>query len=146
MSLKGESRGERLEGDEVRRVHDHPHAARQFLDDHVAKEAPVPVLEVFAALSDFRLHTERDDRGHDELRVGVLQRGARLVPHVLEDQPVDQSRIPFEVEKPLFVEPEDVADLVVREPRQRDLVAGGLDDHLVRPHPVHEVVHAVAPF
>ena len=70
----------------------------------------------------------------------VFQRGPSRRAVVLEDQDVAEPAVFPQVQDAVAVRPEDVLKLLLRQARQRRLVIGRFDDHLVGAHPVHAIV------
>jgi len=74
----------------------------------------------------------------------MLERGAGRLAVVLEHEDVGESRILLQIEHALAVREQHVGHRVHREPGERRVVPGRLDDDLVRADAVHPVEEAFA--
>ena len=110
--------------------------------DNVAVDAAFLVLVMRAAAVDLVQHAGRDDGQRNELGVRVLQRRSGRRALVFENQDVAQPTVFPEIQDAVAVSPEDVLEMFLGQARQRRLVIGGLDDHLVGAHAVHPVIDA----
>src|SRR6266571_2726797 len=138
--LEREPRGEGRDGEELGVLAHDPAPVADLLMDDVAVNAAFLILIVFTAAGDLVHHGGRDDGQRDQLRVRVLQRGPGGRAVVLEDQDVAEPGVFPQVQDAVAVRPEDVLKLLLRQARQRRLVIGRFDDHLVGAHPVHAIV------
>src|SRR2546422_835295 len=138
--LERKPRGEGRDGEELGVLPHDPAPVADLLMDDVAVDTAFLILIVFTAAGDLVHHVGRDDGQRDQLRVRVLQRGPGGLAVVLEDQDVAQPAVFPQVQDAVAVCPEDVLKLLLRQARQRRLVIGRFDDHLVGPHPAHAIV------
>ncbi len=76
--------------------------------------------------------------------MGVLQARAGGRADVLEEHAVNESRVAFEVDQPVAIDPEDFADVVFGKLGHADLVLRALDDDLMRADAGHLVVDPLA--
>ena len=96
--LEGAPRRPRREHHELVVLVDEPGAVLPLLPDDVAEDAALLVLVVAPRALDLLDHLARHDRQRDELRVGVVERGAGQLPLVLEEQDVAEAQVVAEVE------------------------------------------------
>ena len=74
----------------------------------------------------------------------VLEAGPARGADVLEEHAVDQPVVLLEVDEPIAVSPEDLADIVLAQGGHALVMVGALDDDLVGADAGHHVVDAVA--
>ena len=89
----------------------------ELLLDHVAVDAAAAVVEELQGAGHLLPDRDRHDRRDDQLAVGVLEAGAAGGADVLEHHAVDQPVVLLQVDEPVAVDPEDLADVVLGEGR-----------------------------
>ena len=136
----GIGRSVRVDGDEAVGLQGDPQAEALLEPDQVAEDAPLLAAEVVAGDLQLLDHHGGDDRGGDQLPVGVRVGGAGVAAPVLEQQRVAQARVAAQVLEAGAAGDEGADDLVHGEVRGVAAVIGALDDDLVRAHPRQPVV------
>ena len=111
--LEREPAGERAERREVGRVEDDPLLAGELLLDHVAVDAAAAVVEELQRAGHLFPDRDRHDRRDDQLAVRVLEAGPAGGADVLEEHAVDQPGVLLQVDEPVAIDPEDLADVVL---------------------------------
>ena len=99
------------------RVEHDPLLGGQLLLDHVAVDAAAAVVEELQRAGHLLPDGDRHDRRDDQLAVRVLEAGPAGGADVLEEHAVDQPRVLLQVDQPVAVDPEDLADVVLGERR-----------------------------
>ena len=112
--------------------------------DHVAVDAAAAVVEEFEGAGHFLPDGDGDDRGDDQLAVGVFEAGAAGGAEFLKSMPWTKRLSRFKSTKPVAVDPEDFADVFGAEGGHGGVMGGAFDDDLVGADAVHHVVDAVA--
>src|SRR5574337_508198 len=109
----------------------------QLFLQHVAIDASTVFVMIPGRLVQLIPNIEGQNRGRDDLGMGVLQRGSRSQPMVLENDDQADARICFQGEKALTVGPENFLHLPVVHQGDAELVARALNHNLVSPNAVH---------
>jgi hypothetical protein len=86
-----------MQGDEPVVLYPDPYGEPLLLGDHVTEDATFLSLEALASRSQLLNHHWRDDRSGQQLRVGMVERGARLLTFALEDENVSKSSVSLKV-------------------------------------------------
>ena len=89
-------------------------------------------------------HHEGDDGGRDQLGVRMLEARTGLRTVILEDDHRAEALIALQVDDPIPTRAYDVLDRAGRQGREVAVVIRRLDEQLVGPDAVHEVVEALA--
>jgi hypothetical protein len=112
------------EGDGVGGLRDDPRALGRLLVEDVAVEAALAVVEVRARLVQLVGDRQRHDGRRDDLRVRMLEAGARAGAVVLEHDRGAEAPVTAEVDEPVAIRAHDVLDGGLGERRQRRVVVG----------------------
>ena len=99
------------------RVVDDSFLDRELLLHHVAVDAAAAIVEEFERAGHFLPDRDGHDRRDDQLAVGVLEAGAAGCARVLEKHAVDEAIVAFQVDEPIAIDPEDLADVFRAERR-----------------------------
>ena len=137
--LEREAWGERRQREEAARFDDRPAPAAPLLALDVTPHAAFLHRVVAGRARHLLGDHDGDDRGRDELRVGVLERGARGRAVVLEHQDVLEAWVLLEVDHAFAEREEHVRDGFDRERGERGRVRRRLDHDLVGADAVHPV-------
>ena len=105
------------------------------------ESAPVGVV-LLRAFNFFR-QVDGQHGQRDQLRVGVLQRGAGGFPVILENQDELEAAVLLEVKDSVAEGPKHIFDALGRQRSQGRVVIRGFNDDLVRADAVHAVKHAL---
>ena len=89
----------------------------ELLLDHVAVDAAPAIIKELERAGHFFPDRDRHDRRDDQLAVRVLEAGPAGGADVLEEHAVDQPGVVLQVDKPIAINPEDLADIVGAERR-----------------------------
>ena len=115
-----------------------------LLRKDVAEDAALFHPVVLARRTQFIQDTARNKRGGDDLRGGVVELLSGMAAEILDDADVLEAAILLEVVDTLSAKRQVLLDLAVVGVPQLAVVAGILDDDLVRADRLHGVVQAVA--
>src|SRR5450759_4651654 len=142
--FKGETRRIGREHGEAVGFADQSHAGGGLVADDVAVDAAL--LEIVKDLGGVHLFLDAlgDDGERDQLGVRMLQRGARGVAMVLEEEDVTEAAVFLEIVDALLEGPEGLFDELLGHVAEGLVVVGPFDDDLMGADAVHLVVHALA--
>src|SRR5262245_33141326 len=144
--LEGKSAGIGSEADEARRIEDDSPFRSKLLMNHVAVNTSAPIVKEFEGAVYLLTHVDWNDRGNNKLRMGVRQRCTSSRAYILEKHAIDQTAVLLQIDQPVAIDPNHIANIFLCEIGHARFVKRTLDDDLVRPDTVHLVVHAVATF
>ncbi len=97
--LAGKARGKGSEGHETVALRDEPAPGAALLAQDVAPDAALLALVVVGRAVQLLAHHDGDDGRGDELGVRMLERRARRLAVILEDQDVGEARVLLEIER-----------------------------------------------
>src|SRR5690606_7620384 len=73
----------------------------------------------------------------------MIERRSCRCSLILEDQSMNEPRIFLQIDETIPVDPEHFTDVIDAQPRHANFEVRALDDHLVRPDAIHQVIDAV---
>ena len=141
--LKRRAARERRKRDKVFVLRNNADFLRRLLMDDVAIHAPFFVIEIFPRAGFFLMDADRNHRQRHQLRMRMheARAGGRAV--VFENQNVFETRVFRQIDDAVAERPDHVFEPFQIHIVQRLAVVGRFNDHFVRAHAVHFVVHAV---
>jgi hypothetical protein len=107
--LEGESGSKRGQNDEALILRDQARALFLLLAKNIAKDAPLFEVVVFTRAVHLFAHPLGDNRQGDELGVRMLERGARRLTVVLEDEDVLEAPVLLEIQNAIAESPSSTA-------------------------------------
>src|ERR1035437_2845559 len=143
--FKGEARRIGREHGEAVGLTDQADAGCRLVADDVAEDAALLEIEKKFGGVHFFLDALGDDGKRDQLGMGMLERRARGVAIVLEEDDVAEATVLLEIVDAILERPEDLFDELVGHVAEGRAVVRPFDDDLVGADAVHLVVHALAP-
>jgi hypothetical protein len=142
-SFEGKTRGIGRKRDEIVILGNNASAAFNFLPDDVAKNATFFINKVLLCAFNFFRHIDGNNGQRNQLAVRVFERSSRGFAMVLKNENVFEAAIFFEVKNTVPEGPQYIFNALGWKRGQAGIMIGRLNNHLVRPNPIHFVEHAI---